>query len=262
MQIIEKSRFLLRGVTLIVLMLSMSFCKTTDTPTPDPVVPKGQFLFHLHTYIDNSEVDLYNITYTTLEGRKMSLSMAQLYVSDIQLVKLDGTTVDVSGKKILKMFETDTDLVGDVPVGNYKSIRFKVGLDPTTNALSPTTPSDSAILNRPEMWFSKTAQPDGYVFMNIQGKIDTSSTLDKTPVPFAYKIGTNANYKQVTMGIKNFTVEEGKAVFGHIIIDYNRLFNGVQLNQLANLSVTTAAANSSAIATKIANNIPSIFVYE
>ena len=112
------------------------------------------------------------------------------------------------------------------------------------------------------MWFGSTAQPDGYVFMNLQGKIDTSANLNKPLVPFSYKIGTNANYKQVTMGVKNFTVEEGKAVFGHIIIDYNRLFNGVQLNQMGNLSVTTASANSSAIATKIANNIPSIFLYE
>lgn len=253
---------ILKGGTFLLLLLGLSFCKPKDNPTPDPVVPKGQFLFHLHTYIDNDEVDLYDITYTTLEGRKISLSLAQLYISDIQLVKSDGSTVDVSGKKILKLFETETNLVGDVPVGNYKSIRFKVGLDATTNALNPKASADSAILNKPEMWFGSAAQPDGYVFMNVQGKIDTSSTFDKTPVPFSYKIGTNANYKQVSMGIKDFKVEEGKAVFGHIIIDYNRLFNGIQLNQLANLSVTTAAANSSAIAAKIVNNIPSIFLYE
>ena len=129
MKIIEKTGFILRGVLCIIGLLGVASCKD-NTPTPDSVVPKGKFMFHLHTYIDNSEVDLYDIVYTTLEGRKMSLSMAQLYVSDIQLVKLDGTTVPISGKKILKVFETDTDLVGDVPVGNYKSMTFKVGLDP------------------------------------------------------------------------------------------------------------------------------------
>ena len=262
MKIIKNQNSLLVQVLFIIGLLSSTSCATKDTPTPEPVVPKGTFLFHLHTYIDNNEVDLYNITYSTLEGRKISLNMAQLYVSNIQLVKLDGTVVDVSGKKILKVFEADTDLVGDVPVGNYKSIRFKVGLDAATNTLSPTTPSDSAILNKPAMWFGSSAQPDGYVFMNLQGKIDTSATLDKTPVPFTYKIGTNANYKQVIMGEKNFTVEEGKAIYGHIIIDYSKLFNGIQLNQLSNLSVTTASANSSTIATKIANNIPSMFIYE
>lgn len=262
MKIIKNRRLLFTLVLFLVGLLIVSSCKEKDTPKPDPSVPTGTFMFHLHTYIDNDEVDLYDITYTTLEGRRISLNMAQLYVSDIQLVKLDESLVNISGKKILKIFEHETDLVGEVPVGNYKSIRFKVGLDAATNALSPTTPSDSAILNKPEMWFGKTAQPDGYVFMNIQGKIDTSANFDKPLVPFAYKIGTNVHYKQVEMGVKNFTVEEGKAIFGHVIIDYNRLFNGVQLNQLSNLSVTTASANSSAIATKIANNIPSLFLYE
>ena len=226
------------------------------------VVPTGTFMFHLHTYISNSEVDLYGIDYKTLDGRTISLNMAQLYVSDVQLVKLDGSLVNISGKKILKVFEKETDIVGDAPVGNYKSIRFKIGIDATTNALAPTTPSDSAILNKPAMWFSNAAQPDGYVFMNVQEKVDTSAAKNKATVPFAYKIGTNANYKQVTMGDKNFSVEEGKAAFGHLIIDYSKLFDGIDLTKIGNLSVTTASANSTAIAAKIANNMPSMFIYE
>ncbi|MEP7324261.1 MAG: MbnP family protein [Saprospiraceae bacterium] len=237
-------------------------CNKASGPEPEPVVPKGTFMLHMHTYIDNTEVDLYNINYATLQGRKISLNMAQLYISDVQLVKLDGTTVNISGKKVLKVFETDTYTVGDVPVGNYKSFRFKVGLDPATNALNATTPSDSALLNKPSMWLGNTPQPDGYVFMNVQGKIDTSSTLDKPQIPFTFKIGTNANYKQVTMGDKNFTVEEGLGIFGHVIIDFNRLFNGVQLNKLDNLNISNAALNASAIGTQIANNIPSMFIYE
>lgn len=253
-------------IGLLMGFIAFSSCNKTPVPDDKPVVtPTGTFMFHLHTYIDNSEVDLYNITYTTLSGRKIALSMAQLYVSDIQLVKLDGSLVDVSGKKILKIFERETDVVGQVPVGNYKSIRFKVGLDAKTNALEPTTPSDSAVLNKPEMWFNKTAQPDGYVFMNLQGKIDTTANGTGTAAqmqPFSYKIGTNANYKQVLMGNKNFTVEDGKTIFGHIVIDYSKLFSGIDLSQKANLSVANAAANNSVIATKLVNNMSTMFIYE
>ena len=262
MKIIQRNRKILRRVALLMLSISLSFCKTNDSPTPEPVAPTGTFWFHLHTYIENSEVDLYNIVYTTFAGRKIALSMAQLYISDVQLIKLDGSTVNLTGNKVLKTFETEIYLVGEAPVGNYKSVRFKVGLNPTTNALTPTTPSDSAILNRPNMWFGSTAQPDGYVFMNLQGTIDTSANMDKPLVPFAYKIGTNANYVQVTMGEKNFSVVEKQIAFSHINIDYSRLFNGIQLNQLGNLSVKTTAANSSAVAAKIVGNIPSMFIYE
>jgi hypothetical protein len=222
-------------------------------------------MMHLHTYIENNEVDAYNINYTTTKDRKLSFSMAQLYLSTIQLVKLDGTTVDVSGKKILKVLDKETYIVGDAPVGNYKSIRFKVGLDAATNKLSPTTPSDSSILNKNAMWFSNLAQPDGYVFMNLQGKIDTTTNATGTFAqmqPFAYKIGTDANYKQVNMPDKIFSIIEGQSEFGHIYIDYNRLFDGIQLNKRENLSVTTTAANATAIATSIVKNIPLMFNYE
>ena len=248
-----------------VFILSATFfsCKKEPVQREEkPGTPTGIFMFHLHTYLDNNEVDLYHIPYTTLDGRAISLSLAQLYISDVQLVKLDGTTYDLVGKKVLKVFEKDTYLVGDVPIGNYKSFRFKVGLDAATNVKQSIDPADSSILNRTEMWLGGTAQPDGYVFMNVQGTIDTTSDLSGSMAPFTYRIGTNAHYTQVNMPDRNFTVLEGQIVYGHLWIDYNKLFSGIALNQAVNLSVKTAADNASAIATKIANNIPAMFIYE
>jgi hypothetical protein len=248
---------------LFILSAAFFSCKKEKVQADEkPETPTGIFMFHLHTYLDNNEVDLYNIPYTTIDGRTISLSLAQLYISDVQLVKPDGSTYDFAGKKILKIFEKDTYLVGDVPIGNYRSFRFKVGLNSSANAQLPADPADSSILNRPEMWLGNTAQPDGYVFMHVQGTIDTTSDLSGGMAPFTYKIGTNAQIKQVNMPDKNFTVLEGQVMYGHLWIDYNKLFAGVALNQAANLSVKTAADNASANAVKIANNIPSMFIYE
>lgn len=252
---------------LLVLIVLLGGCKKKNNePEPDNSnAPTGIFMLHLHTYIDNNEVDNYNIVYTTDLGRKISLSLAQLYLSEIQLVKLDGSTVDFSGTKILKVLSGETYMVGTAPVGNYKTFRFKVGLDASTNTLSPTAPSDSAILNKPEMWFSTSAQPDGYVFVNVQGKIDTTSDASGTIAqmqPFTYKIGTNANHKQIIMPDKNFTIVEDQVQYGHILIDYNKLFSGLALYNPSNLSVTTATANSVFPATTVANNITSMFIYE
>ncbi len=256
MKNIKKGKFL--SPIAMAMIFILSSCGNKDTVTP--ATPTGTFLFHLHTDIDSSEVAAYNTVYTTRSGRKISLSLAQLYISGIQLVKLDGSTVDLTGKKILKTFESEDILVGDAPVGNYKSVRFKVGLDATTNALNAS--KDSLLNSRQEMWFSSASQPDGYIFLNVQGTIDTSSTLNKPLVPFVYKIGTNANYTQISMEDKNFTIVEGKAVFSHININYRNLFTGITLHQTGNLSVTTASANSSALALKIVNNISSMFSYE
>lgn len=266
MKINSKNQLILGAMLILIGCFASCDKKKDDNPEPEPTipvnVPKGTFIFHLHSYIDENEVDLYNIPYTTAEGRDISLSMAQLYISEVQLVKLDGSVVDIAGKKLLKTLEGSTYVVGDVPVGNYKTIRFKVGLNAATNQMNATASADSVILNRPAMWFGSTAQPDGYVFMNVQGMIDTSSDMSGAMAPFLYKIGTNANYTQVVMPDKNMSVVEDQVAFGHILINYRKMFTGVQINQASNLSVATTADNSGTVAAKIISNIPSMFVFE
>ncbi len=244
---------------LLVCTFSFSSCKkkATDDPsgeTPLPT-PTGTVSFHLHTYIQDNEVDLYNIPYTTHDGRSVSLKLAQLYISDVELVKLDGSAFRIPNNKILKTLEKDTYVIGEAPVGNYKTLRFKVGLAPADNVPNYSDSTDSM------MWFSKT-KPDGYVFLNVEGTIDTSEAMNKPPVPFAYKIGTNDNYVQVTMPDKNFTVVANEVQYAHLIADYYKLFNGIQLTDNSNLFVKTASDNALALAKKIVSNIPSMFIYE
>ncbi len=224
-------------------------------------VAKGTLLFHMHTYIEDTEVDAYNVDMMTYAGRIISLSRAQFYISGIQLVKLDGSTVDLQNN-VIKLFESEGLTIGEVPVGNYKSVRFKVGLNATTNALLPSFSSDSIILKMQQMWFGSSAQPDGYVFMNVQGNIDTTNAVTGTPVPFCYKIGTNENYVSVSMPIQNFTVLKDNVNYVHMIVDYSKLFDGIDLTNPSNLNVSSAQDNSSSIATMIKNNIPNLFRYE
>ena len=250
-----------------ILLLIWTGFSACEKPKPEDSkseeqVPTGTLLFHLHTYIDNSEVDGYGFTYTTDAGRNISLSIAQLYISDIQVVKLDGSVIDLPDTILLKNLVTETYTAGKVPVGNYKAIRFKVGLNAASDALNPTSTKDSLALNHSEMWFANTAQPDGYVYMNVQGTVDTTSDLSGAMQSFAYKIGTEANCVQVNMPEQNFTVLENQAEYGHIIIDYSKLFTGLKLSELNNLSVSGKANNNSVVAQKIKVNIPLMFKYE
>lgn len=227
--------------------------------------PTGKVVFHLHTYIDNNEVDLLNTNYTADDGRKVSLQLAQLYLSEIGLVKPDGSVIVIPNKHILMQHDIATYELGNIPVGNYKSVRFKVGLNPATNALNPNQSPDSSLLNHPEMWFGSTAQPDGYTFVALSGKIDSSESADNTAdqmVTFTYKIGTNNHYTQIVMPDKNFSVYPNQTGYLHVIVDYYKLFNGITLNNPTNLSATTVQENTVAPATTIANNIPLLFRYE
>ena len=244
------------------LLFLINACKkSTDSPPATTQSTTGTLYFHLHTNVDSNEVDAYGAVYILTGGRKISVNKAQLYISNIQLIRADGSVYPVPNTILLKVQETEPYLVGNVPAGNYSSVRFTVGLDSVTNLKTPAV-SDSA-LNNSSMWFGATAQPEGYVFVNFQGTIDTTASANGTNLlPFMYMIGTNANRRQVTMPNQNFTVTTGQAQYVHMIIDYNKLFTGVNLSNSNNLMIMSPTANSSAVATTISNNIPSMFYYE
>jgi hypothetical protein len=186
-----------------------------------------------------------------------------MYISNIELVKLDGSVYSVSGRVLLKDFENEVFFVGNVPAGNYKSVRFSIGLNSTANAKTPI--STDTIFNRTEMWFGSTAQPQGYIFLNVQGRIDTTAKANGTEVQmvqFSYKIGTTTNIKQIVLPDQNFTVLPNKIEYVHMIINYMKIFDGIDLGKAGNLSVNSPADNTSDVAIKITNNIPLIFNYE
>jgi hypothetical protein len=152
-----------------------------------------------------------------------------------------------------------------VPVGTYKSIKFNVGLDAATNKNIPTT-ADSA-LNHADMWFGAAAQPDGYIFVNAEGTIDTTAAGNGSIAQmqaFMYHIGTNAHLNSVTMPDHSpvYTLTANAAQYVHIIIDYSKLFNGVQLNNSMNLMIHSATDNTNTLSNTISSNIDSMFRYE
>jgi len=238
--------------------------KNNNNNTVTPAADSSNVYLHLHTNLDSNEAD-YGAVYTTAEGRKLSIDKAQLYLSNIELVKSDGSLLTIPGKVILKVVETEIYFVAKVPVGNYKSINFHVGLDAVTNKVTPT--SANAELNHSDMWFGAAAQPGGYIFLNFQGKIDTTTKANGTVAqmqPFMYMIGTDARYTEVKMPDHPtvYNVTKGTDQYIHITVDYYKLFSGIQLNNSGNLMIMSTADNAGSLAAKVAGNIPSMFDYE
>jgi hypothetical protein len=259
---INKIRIMKKIIQLSMLAIVATIFSCNHSVEPQPAIANGTLKMHIHTNVDTSEVTAYNTVYRTNEGRRISVDSAQLYLSNFQLVKLDGSTYDIPGAIVLQVQNEELYLIGDVPAGNYKSIRFHVGLDPTSNLKIPSN-SSSDVLNKPGMWFGSNAQPDGYVFVNFKGSIDTTVVPNSSAVlqPFSYKIGTNANYTQVSMPDENYSIAPGQTQIIHILTDYNKLFTNVPLNP-GNRMILSPIDNSKPIMTQIKVNIPSMFDYE
>ena len=99
-----KIKFILSVLLISVFVISSCKKKTVEPTTNE--TPTGVLMMHLHTHISDTEVEYYDTIYTNQDGRKLSLKLAQMYVSDIQLVKLDGSIYKVADKNFLKVFET------------------------------------------------------------------------------------------------------------------------------------------------------------
>lgn len=78
---------------LLAFVTIFSSCKK-DKELEPPVSTNGTLVFHLHTMLDEAEVEAYGDTIMLDNGRKVSLSIAQLYISNIKLIKTDGTVVN------------------------------------------------------------------------------------------------------------------------------------------------------------------------
>lgn len=252
--------------------LLFSSCHKKADPAPDAKVdntPKGTLMFHLHVYANEiGEIQNYSDIDTTDNGRAFVLDSLDphgslFYISHIQLVRSDGSLCSLSDTTLLKVLDEDTYQVKNVPVGNYKSIRFNIGLDSATGKKTPSS-WDNA-LNNPTMWFGSTAQPEGYVYLNLQGKIDTSRNATGSPEKmqaFKYLIGTLPNYRQVSLPEETFSVAPNQTALIHLYANFGQLFNGIDLSNPENLHVETRADNAKAVAKKIADNITSMFHYE
>lgn len=249
---------------LLVIIVFLLSCHNKKDNSPQPTQSQtGEFLFHLHTNIDTNEINVYNMILPTGTGRNMSLSLAQLYLSEIELVKADGSVYPIKDSVVLKVIQNEVYDLGKVPTGNYTSVRFMVGLNDTVNKKLYST-GDGA-LGDSSMWFGTSGQQNGYIFLNVEGKIDTTISGTgpyKEMQPFVYKIGTSGHSVEIKMPYKNFSVLPNQAEYIHITIDYAKILKGIDLKTPGNLTIQSVNDNSKPVATQIVQNIPDMFRYE
>lgn len=243
-------------LTLMAVTVLITCCKCKrkdDNPAPQPV-KMGDYYFHLHTNIDTTETG-HGDTAVTADGRKLVLGQANMYITNIKLMKADGSGYTISGARLLKTPEQEVYYIGKAPQANYNTVTFDVGVDPVNNAIAPSAATDTIFSRHSDMWFGQVNE--GYIFVRFEGTIDSSvNKKGKATYPFSYDIGSNALLKTVTMPNRPFTLSDGYIT--HITVDYGKLLNGLDIRK----ENKTATYDNSSLAAKVANNIPSMFSYE
>lgn len=121
----------------------------------------------------------------TADSRTVQFRDFRLYISEVKLVKADGTTVDVTlstdnvwqsnGVALVDLettqtTDTNTKVTGTAPAGSYTGVQFSVGVPETLNHLDRT--NQAAPLNNGAMYWSWTG---GYKHAKIEFSLDSGT---------------------------------------------------------------------------------------
>ncbi len=196
----------------------------------------------------------------TISGRTYQFKNLRYWVSNVVLVKNDGSEVVVPNSYYL-LEETnavevqegaytypakkrENFVVSDIPMAQYKQIKFSLGIDAAHNdnlSLQAGELSQlSGMTNISWMWHTS------YIFTTLQGTV-TEGAVTKT---FKAETGLNANYKTVTLNFPQaIKISSAKPATIGLTLDVEKVLTGIDL-----IATPTVGAAQAAIMSTLANN--------
>ena len=195
-------------------LLSMSSCKQDPATLQLQVLPTwGGATWAMNT------------TYSTPDSKYLNFTVNKMFLSHIKLVKNDNSEVEVSAANFVN-FESNNTISLLAPVGDYKALKFGIGLDSAQNHINPTANSTDAVFGAdPGMWWDVTLY---HLFADIEGHAGTTTALGTT---FFYHVGTDSFYKTATVP-KSFSISNGQNTTLKLNADFQKLFYGGGANTI------------------------------
>lgn len=246
------------------LLLTLSSCKKNDAINPND---KSTVAFEFDNIAGSADLVMNTTDYTNAAGETFKVTKFDYYVSNVELIKTDGTVYTVpQNDSYFLVKESDAASqkfnISNVPVGDYSKIRFVIGVDSVRNTLdvAQRTGSLDPAAGGLGMYWSWNS---GYIFVKFEG---TSPASARPGNAFQYHIGgfggmtssTINNIKTVTLDFpvgSTARVRVGKTPEIHVLADVLKVLNGstnVSIGAAPVVMFTAASVN-------VANNYKNMF---
>ncbi len=235
-------------------LLLLAGCGDDKKEDPKPTFNTVELEFQ-HNAPGNTTPLRLNTAYQTATGQGYRLALLTYYVSNVKLIRADGTAwVEPRSYHLIKVAGAPADnpivVLDSIPFGSFASIEFGIGVDTTANhtgdrrgALSP----DEGML-----WNWTT----GYKFWVIEGDF---LPVGAAPAIMTHHIGFDPQYRTVRLALPQAaTVAANIAPEVRLYADINRFFTGIDLTDNAQRIVTT----SSPFLGRLADNQAALFSVE
>jgi hypothetical protein len=233
--------------------ISFTSCKKEKITEIDE---KGNFVIEFDNVVNDVSLVLDSKDYVNASGETFKVSAFKYYVSNISLTKSDGSVYKVPECYILVDAAKASTLLNelkDVPVGDYTSISFIIGVDKERNLAGAQTGALDPAQGMFWTWNS------GYIFVKMEGTSPQSTAADKS---LTFHIGGIVDPNNTIRTFStDFTtgnplrIRTDKKPQLHFKVNVASLFTGKENISFANLNLTMGGANSVRIADNYVNGL-------
>ncbi|RYZ98545.1 MAG: hypothetical protein EOP47_19105 [Sphingobacteriaceae bacterium] len=244
---------LLSILTLILFTSAFISCKKDNKPEPDPI-GTGKVKIEFENKVGDEELELDDQTYTNAHGDNFTVSTFKYYVSNIKLLKADGSGFAVPESYLLiDAADASSSLhtLEGIPAGDYTGISYTIGVDSARNFAGAQTGALDPINDMFWTWDS------GYIFVKFEGNSPQSTAVDDK---LTFHIGgAKSPNNTVRASTKTFNgdilrVRSNSQPQIHLAADVATLFTGTTNINFATLSFTMGGINSVIVADNYADS--------
>ena len=196
--------------------------------------------------------------YVNAAGETFSVTNFKYYVSNVKLIKHDGTKYEVPNSYFLIDANDTNSLIAElsnIPGGKYTGIEYMIGVDSARNVSGSQTGALDPVNGMFWSW------NQGYIFMKLEGQSSASSNNS-----FVYHIGGfSGAYSALRTVSIDFTpsvliVDGGKREAEiHILTNVLEIFKNPNNISIANSSTIMGVGISSS---NVANNYADMFSFD
>ena len=246
---------LLKYAILSVFALTTVFssCKK-DEDDDQPTPTTGSLSFELTHKVGSDPLVQNTVTYVNLDGDSFIVTKFRYYISNVVLKKADGSTYAPSECYYLvddSVSSSKTFTISDIPVGEYTSMTFLLGVDSTRNCSGAQSGALDALNGMFWSW------NNGYIFLKLEGMSPSASGG-----MFMYHVG---GFKGTTNAIRTIApdfngdvvdMRAGKTSTIHMVANLAELFANPTTIDIGTLSMIHMP---SAEAVTLADNYTDMF---
>ena len=250
------------NLLMLVMLLSGSFiftsCKKDKDDEPQPVLMSKLNVKFDH--LAGNKKFHHDSTYVTANGDTFTASLFKYYVSNFRLVKTDNSEYAINNSYFLinqdEVSSRDI-LMSDIPSGNFKAIKFIIGVDSARNMSGAQTGALDPINGM--FWDWNT----GYIFLKIEG---TSPSVPTMGGAFSYHIGgfkaPNVNYKEIELSFDGdeLILANGNDPEVHVVVNVLELFTNPNTIDMTTFGPLVHMPNANA--KMVAENYANMFTYD